>query len=178
MFPGRGSGWPRGWPGRESHAMVAQLVARHLAKVKVAGSNPVHRSPSWVTGMAMGHLSKVHPSRPRLVPGAGCWRDTRPTKAGPLGFNSPVPLGRLYTGPLRVTLAVQTLNRTLVGYQRVECAGHGVHAMVAVMQGRNPAAWECGVMAAQELPKLLAWVRFLPFPLVCTGCKPCHPCFD
>ena len=34
---------PVGWSGR-LRAGVAQLVERHLAKVKVAGSNPVSRS--------------------------------------------------------------------------------------------------------------------------------------
>src|SRR3712207_9006829 len=33
-----------GWTGRSPHADVAQLVEHHLAKVRVAGSNPVVRS--------------------------------------------------------------------------------------------------------------------------------------
>ncbi len=43
---GYSSGTHRGEPGqsRWEHADVAQLVAHHLAKVRVAGSNPVVRS--------------------------------------------------------------------------------------------------------------------------------------
>ena len=36
-----------GAPPTESSADVAQLVAHHLAKVRVAGSNPVIRSRGW-----------------------------------------------------------------------------------------------------------------------------------
>ena len=50
--PGRGSA-------QERQADVAQLVAHHLAKVRVAGSNPVVRSEKAFTGYVRGWLGGV-----------------------------------------------------------------------------------------------------------------------
>ena len=60
--------------GRE-HADVAQLVEHHLAKVRVAGSNPVVRSevPEAVS-RADGPLGSSVPIR---LPGSDCWRNGR-----------------------------------------------------------------------------------------------------
>jgi hypothetical protein len=61
------------------HADVAQLVEHHLAKVRVAGSNPVVRSKAWVrplrqvpvaaewpSGLGKGLQSPVHGFDSRL----------------------------------------------------------------------------------------------------------------
>ena len=60
--------------GREQ-ADVAQLVEHHLAKVRVAGSNPVVRSevPEAVS-RADGPLGSSVPARPS---GVGLWRNGR-----------------------------------------------------------------------------------------------------
>jgi hypothetical protein len=56
------------------HADVAQLVEHHLAKVRVAGSNPVVRSrgvslpflAEWPSGLGKGLQSPVHGFDSRL----------------------------------------------------------------------------------------------------------------
>ena len=58
---------------RDWHADVAQLVEHHLAKVRVAGSNPVVRSEGlfalaaeWPSGLGKGLQSPVHGFDSRL----------------------------------------------------------------------------------------------------------------
>src|ERR1700731_2973902 len=76
-------------------ADVAQLVEHHLAKVRVAGSNPVVRSEGWhalaaewPSGLGKGLQSPVHgfDSRLRLpylgLPLARGRADARPDQAG------------------------------------------------------------------------------------------------
>ena len=80
-------------------ADVAQLVEHHLAKVRVAGSNPVVRSrrsvcpcgmplaAEWPSGLGKGLQSPVHgfDSRLRLHDSPG-HRVARPDEAVPLSF--------------------------------------------------------------------------------------------
>src|ERR1700726_2921645 len=81
-------------------ADVAQLVEHHLAKVRVAGSNPVVRSEGWhalaaewPSGLGKGLQSPVHgfDSRLRLhylgLPLARGRADARPDQAGLVGHN-------------------------------------------------------------------------------------------
>src|SRR5215469_8396299 len=96
----RAPSWPAGSPraGRD-HADVAQLVEHHLAKVRVAGSNPVVRSEAsdavsrcrwparlpvtlvWVLGSGRGGVAEW----PRQGPAKPCTRVRFP----------PPPRGRL-----------------------------------------------------------------------------------
>src|SRR5690606_35486743 len=69
-----------------SRADVAQLVARHLAKVKVAGSIPVVRSTSPTRARSAGRPAGVR--RPPV--GAGVNGST--TGSGPVGGGSSPPL--------------------------------------------------------------------------------------
>ena len=79
---------PADWPGvtRDRHADVAQLVEHHLAKVRVAGSNPVVRSEARLCG-------RLAAGQPRSCGGVAEWLRQGPAKpCTRVRFPSPPPL--------------------------------------------------------------------------------------
>ena len=71
---------------RDWHADVAQLVEHHLAKVRVAGSNPVVRSVAWLRVDLFGGLRRL---RPGIVFPGGTTPDPRQEADCPLAKLAP-----------------------------------------------------------------------------------------
>src|SRR6516225_1100720 len=111
-FPGRpgsakvakrapaGSGWlALRWPAAGGHADVAQLVEHHLAKVRVAGSNPVVRSEApdaVLRGRRSTWLRRRFVSRQRgRSGGVAEWLRQGPAKPCTRVRFPPPPRGRL-----------------------------------------------------------------------------------
>ncbi len=135
---------------RPWHADVAQLVAHHLAKVRVAGSNPVIRSRvqsastpavEWPSGEATAckavHTGSIPVSTSEIVPGAISSAGER------------FPDTEEVTGSIPVSRTSITAGQTRF---------FGAFA-VSAQQTRNKARWDAGPLRGTEMTQT---IRQLP----------------